>query len=109
MAGRRPCARIRVALAEVEDGTVRWSVDPTAGRRTTRLLTGSSSIYHALRCGVACAEVLGQERPDWELAAGRIAHAIALQPACASSRKKNSQWTGTTRSSPARSKARRPT
>jgi hypothetical protein len=44
------------------------------------LLTGSSSIYHALRCAVACAEALGRERPDWELAAGRLAHAIAQTP-----------------------------
>jgi hypothetical protein len=40
-------------------------------------LTGSSSIYHALRCAVAIAEHLGKERPDWELAAGRLGHAVA--------------------------------
>ena len=62
------------------DGTVRWSVDPDGRPQGYALLTGSSSIYHALRCGVACAEVLGKERPDWELAAGRIAHAIAHTP-----------------------------
>ena len=62
------------------DGTVRWSVDPDGRLQGYALLTGSSSIYHALRCGVACAEVLGKERPDWELAAGRIAHAIAHTP-----------------------------
>ena len=44
------------------------------------LLTGSSSIYHSLRCAIACAERLGHERPDWELAAGRLAHAVAHQP-----------------------------
>ena len=60
---------------QLADGTVRWSVDPDGRFQPYALLTGSSSIYHALRCGVACAEVLGHERPDWELAAGRIAHA----------------------------------
>jgi hypothetical protein len=40
------------------------------------LLTGSSSVHHSLRCAVAIAATLGHERPDWELAAGRIAHAI---------------------------------
>jgi hypothetical protein len=59
-----------------EDGTVLWSVDPDGHLGRYPLLTGSSSIYHALRCGVACAEALGHERPDWELAAGRLAHAI---------------------------------
>jgi MMP endo-(1,4)-3-O-methyl-alpha-D-mannosidase len=63
-----------------EDGAVLWSADPDGRPGRYPLLTGSSSIYHALRCGVACAESLGHERPDWELAAGRIAHAIAHRP-----------------------------
>jgi len=63
-----------------EDGSVLWSVDPDGRPGRYPLLTGSSSIYHALRCGVACAEALGRERPDWELAAGRLAHAIACRP-----------------------------
>jgi len=63
-----------------DDGTIRWSIDPDGRPGAYALLTGSSSIYHALRCGVACAETLGRERPDWELAAGRLAHAIAFRP-----------------------------
>ncbi|HXW35564.1 MAG TPA: hypothetical protein VEJ87_13380, partial [Acidimicrobiales bacterium] len=62
------------------DGTIRWSIDPDGREGRFALLTGSSSIYHALRCGVACAEALGEERPGWELAAGRLAHAIANDP-----------------------------
>jgi hypothetical protein len=65
---------------QLASGTVRWSIDPDGRPQPYALLTGSSSIYHALRCGVACAEVLGEERPDWELAAGRIAHAITYTP-----------------------------
>ncbi|HUY23003.1 MAG TPA: hypothetical protein VMV22_11780 [Acidimicrobiales bacterium] len=63
-----------------DDGAVLWSVDPDGRAGRYPLLTGSSSIYHALRCGVACAETLGDERPDWELAAGRLAHAIGHTP-----------------------------
>jgi hypothetical protein len=63
-----------------DDGAILWSVDPDGRLGRYPLLTGSSSIYHALRCGVACAEALGHERPDWELAAGRLAHAIARTP-----------------------------
>ena len=63
-----------------DDGAVLWSVDPDGHPGRYPLLTGSSSIYHALRCGVACAETLGDERPDWELAAGRLAHTIAHAP-----------------------------
>jgi hypothetical protein len=65
---------------QLADGTVRWSVDPDGRPQPYALLTGSCSIYHALRCGVAGAEVLGHERPDWELAAGRIAHAVTHTP-----------------------------
>jgi hypothetical protein len=59
------------------DGSVLWSVDPAGRPESYALLTGSSSIYHALRCAVAVAERLGKERPEWELAAGRLGHAVA--------------------------------
>lgn len=44
------------------------------------LLTGSSSIFHSLRAGLAIAELLGYPQPDWELAAGRLAHALRVHP-----------------------------
>ena len=62
------------------DGSVRWSIDPAGRPEGYALLTGSSSVYHSLRCGVAAAERLGRERPDWELAAGRLGHAVAHHP-----------------------------
>ena len=65
---------------QLPDGTIRWSVDATGRHEPYALLTGSSSIFHALRCGVAAAEALGAARPDWELAAGRLGHAVAHHP-----------------------------
>ncbi|MBV8463893.1 MAG: prenyltransferase [Acidimicrobiales bacterium] len=62
------------------DGAIRWSLDASGMLEEYGLLTGSSSMYHSLRCAVAAAERLGQERPDWELAAGRLAHAVAHTP-----------------------------
>ncbi len=62
------------------DGAIRWSLDPSGVLEEYALLTGSSSIYHSLRCAIACAEQLDHERPDWELAAGRLAHAVAHEP-----------------------------
>ncbi|MGO9027121.1 MAG: prenyltransferase [Acidimicrobiales bacterium] len=62
------------------DGAIHWSLDPSGFLEEYALLTGSSSIYHSLRCAIACAERLGHERPDWELAAGRLAHALAHDP-----------------------------
>jgi hypothetical protein len=74
-------ASLDVVLAcQAEDGTVRWSVDATGRTEGYALLTGSSSIFHALRCGVAIAEELGLARPDWELAAGLLGHAVAHHP-----------------------------
>jgi hypothetical protein len=40
------------------------------------LLTGCSSIYHSLRAGVALAELMSDSQPEWELAGGRLGHAI---------------------------------
>jgi len=63
-----------------EDGTVLWSVDDDGTPGDHALLTGSSSIHHALRAALAGARLLGLERPEWELAAGRLAHAIVRHP-----------------------------
>ena len=46
--------------------------------RSTReaLLAGSSSIYQSLRAGVALAELIDEPQPEWELAGGRLGHAL---------------------------------
>ena len=62
------------------DGSVLWSLDPAGRAEGYALLTGSSSIYHSMRCAVAVAECLAKDRPDWELAAGRLGHAVAHHP-----------------------------
>ena len=62
------------------DGSVLWSLDSSGRAEGYALLTGSSSIYHSLRCAVAIAECLAKDRPDWELAAGRLGHAVAHHP-----------------------------
>ena len=62
------------------DGSVLWSLDSAGRHEGYALLTGSSSIYHSLRCAVAVAECLAKDRPDWELAAGRLGHAVAHHP-----------------------------
>ncbi len=62
---------------QLPDGTIRWSLDSSGHPETYALLTGSSSIFHAIRCAVALAERLDETRPAWELAAGRLGHVIA--------------------------------
>ncbi|MCL2543862.1 MAG: prenyltransferase [Nocardioidaceae bacterium] len=52
-------------------GGIRWTpVDHFC------LLTGSSSIYHSLRAGVALADLMDDPQPEWELAGGRLGHAV---------------------------------
>ncbi|MDQ1428915.1 MAG: hypothetical protein QOK39_2391 [Acidimicrobiaceae bacterium] len=58
-------------------GEVLWSMEPDGTPARFALLTGSSSVHHSLRCALAIAAVLGHGRPEWELAAGRLAHAVA--------------------------------
>lgn len=53
-----------------------WNADGPATIHAEALLTGSSSIYQALRCGVALAELMDEPQPDWELAGGRLGHAL---------------------------------
>ncbi|MFI5036286.1 MAG: prenyltransferase [Acidimicrobiales bacterium] len=65
---------------QLDDGTVRWSLDAQGRPESYALLTGSSSIFHALRCAVALAERLDYRRPAWELAAARLGHAVAHHP-----------------------------
>ncbi|HEY5092043.1 MAG TPA: hypothetical protein VII60_02175 [Acidimicrobiales bacterium] len=63
-----------------DDGTIAWSLDALGRCESYALLTGSSSIFHSLRCGVALAERLGFSKPQWELSAGRLGHAVAHHP-----------------------------
>ncbi len=65
---------------QLQDGTIRWSLDAQGRPESYALLTGSSSILHSLRCAVALAELLDHSRPAWELAAGRLGHAVAHHP-----------------------------
>ncbi|MBW4029584.1 MAG: prenyltransferase [Acidobacteria bacterium] len=62
------------------DGSISWSLDTQGRVETYALLTGSSSIFHSLRCAVALAERLDHHRPAWELAAARLGHALAHHP-----------------------------
>jgi hypothetical protein len=57
-------------------GEILWARHADGTPWSFALLTGSSSICHSLRCAIALAESGGHERPDWELAAARLAHVI---------------------------------
>jgi hypothetical protein len=53
-----------------------WEGERPGRVHADALVAGSSSIHHALRAGVALADLLGDPQPEWELAGGRLAHAL---------------------------------
>lgn len=60
-----------VVSQQLPFGGIRWT--PT---EEGALLAGSSSIYQSLRAGVALADLLDDPQPEWELAGGRLGHAV---------------------------------
>jgi GH15 family glucan-1,4-alpha-glucosidase len=78
-----PAVRRAIGYAlglQVPRGEVIWQRDAQGAPAGYALLTGCSSIYTSLRCAVALADLAGEPQPDWELAAARLAHAVACHP-----------------------------
>ncbi|WP_439936187.1 prenyltransferase [Nocardia sp. N13] len=69
-----------VVSLQLPFGGIAWSQEWHDGQPATvnedALLAGSSSIHHSLRAGVALAELVGESQPEWELAGGRLGHAL---------------------------------
>ena len=69
-----------VVSLQLTFGGIAWSQEWHDGRparvNEEALLAGSSSIHHSLRAGVALAELMGEPQVDWELAGGRLGHAL---------------------------------
>lgn len=78
---RRAWPVVRGALDRVVDlqlpfGGIAWGVGELGVVDEVALVTSSSSIHHALACGVALGELVDEPQPEWELAAGRLGHAL---------------------------------
>ncbi|WP_210502371.1 prenyltransferase/squalene oxidase repeat-containing protein [Nocardioides xinjiangensis] len=69
-----------VVALQLPFGGIAWSQEWHDGEPGTvnaeALLAGSSSIYHSLRAGVALAGLVGEPQVEWELAGGRLGHAL---------------------------------
>lgn len=61
-------------------GQIGWKRDPDGTPVPDALLTGCSSVYQALRCALALADLRDDPQPDWELATGALGHAIRHHP-----------------------------
>jgi hypothetical protein len=66
--------------SQAPGGEIPWCRDEHGRDGDEVLLTGCSSMYQALRCALAIAEQVGQARPDWEVACGRLGHALTAHP-----------------------------
>ncbi|NUR05589.1 MAG: prenyltransferase [Nocardioidaceae bacterium] len=74
-----PAVRRGLDLAvslQLDFGGIAWSREAGGKVNDEALLAGSSSIYHALSAGLALSELVGRPQPEWELAAGRLGHAL---------------------------------
>jgi len=60
-------------------GEIYWA-QGRGGALPEALLTGCSSIHHSIRCALALAERVGRPQPEWEVAVGRLCHAIGSHP-----------------------------
>ena len=61
-------------------GEIYWAISPQGNVDPMALLTGSSSIFMSLKCGLAIAEKLGLTMPAWKEALATLGNAIKYRP-----------------------------
>jgi hypothetical protein len=61
-------------------GGIAWSQEAGGKVNEEALLAGSASIFQSLRAGLALCELMADPQPHWEIAAGRLAHAVRAHP-----------------------------
>jgi hypothetical protein len=64
---------------QVGYGEICWARGE-AGPVPEALLTGCASVFHSIRCALALAAFVGESQPEWELALGRLGHALVAHP-----------------------------
>lgn len=69
-----------VVALRTASGHIPWAVHANGTPWPYALLTGSSSIVHSLRCGLALAELMGAERSAWARVLARTERQIRHRP-----------------------------
>ncbi|MGY1718713.1 prenyltransferase [Blastococcus sp. SYSU DS0552] len=69
-----------VTRMQLPGGAVSWALRPDGTPDDLALLTGNASLFQALRCGLALAELVGEAQPDWELAVADLGTALRRRP-----------------------------
>ena len=63
------------------EGEIDWAVDGAGAPLGDALVTGCSSIYKSLECGIVIADQLGQKKDHWERARSQLGDALRHKPA----------------------------
>lgn len=61
-------------------GEINWARNAHGDPAAEALVSGCASIHHSLRCGLALARHVGEPKPDWEIAVGRLEHVLSRHP-----------------------------
>jgi hypothetical protein len=69
-----------VTSLRLPNGAVLWAREVDAQPWDYALLTGSSSICHAVECGLQLAALVGEERPEWHALYTGLQHVIRNDP-----------------------------
>ncbi len=69
-----------VLVYQAPGGEIHWALNPKGQVDPMALLTGCSSISLSLKCGLALAQVLDQDRPHWRKALARLLDCIQHKP-----------------------------
>jgi hypothetical protein len=69
-----------VTRMQLPGGAISWALRPDGTPDDTALLTGNSSLFQALRCGIALAGLRGDSQPDWEVAVADLGTALRERP-----------------------------
>jgi len=69
-----------VLSMQTERGEIVWAREVDERPWEYALLTGSSSIHHALDCALGLASIVGVERPRWDLALAALGRVIRTRP-----------------------------
>jgi len=69
-----------VLSLQAASGEIYWALDTRTGINKDALITGCSSIYRSLDCGIAIAQVLEEPHAHWQRARQRLGHALLTKP-----------------------------
>ncbi|RBY88020.1 prenyltransferase [Blastococcus sp. TBT05-19] len=69
-----------VTRMQLPGGAISWALRPDGTPDDLALVTGNASLFQALRCGLALAELAGDAQPDWELAVADLGDALRERP-----------------------------